>query len=205
MSIFVQPLLYFSWIGRPGCEDLNVPAACEQNSCTQELGPHRDLPSPSLDTHALLDFFAANFSFTPRDTVAIMGAHTLGQLKRENSGYDGQAGWVGNINRLNNAYYDDLIGGQFANSTEEEHMNGGNWQQNEVDNSDLTIDNKWQWERNGPVGEPPFVMLNSDIALVRDLDGFIGSEGNVTGCQFRRNRNPQRCPKVSASGSVVLL
>lgn len=96
------------WIGRPTCEDLDT--ACVNDDCSQSSGPHRDLPSPSLDTHDLLAFFADEFDFDERDTVAIMGAHTLGTLVRENSGYNGTNGWLGNSRQFGNGYYEDLIG-----------------------------------------------------------------------------------------------
>ena len=98
------------WMGRPTCEDLNEPDGCVENTCSQTLGPDRALPSPSLDTHGLLAYFSAEFNFDERDTVAIMGAHTLGTLVRENSGYNGVNGWLGNTNQLGNGYYDDLLG-----------------------------------------------------------------------------------------------
>jgi hypothetical protein len=40
-------------------------------------GPDRALPSAHLDTAQVLTFFAENFEFSPRETVAIFGAHTL--------------------------------------------------------------------------------------------------------------------------------
>ena len=66
------------WIGRPTCDDLNLAIDCVENSCTQTRGPDRALPSPNLDTHELLAYFSTEFGFDARDTVAIMGAHTLG-------------------------------------------------------------------------------------------------------------------------------
>ena len=96
------------WIGRPTCEDL-----CDGEDCDsygQDSGPHRDLPSPNLDTHELLDYFSDAFGFDERDTVAIMGAHTLGALARENSGFSGINGWVGRVRDLDNLYYYDLVG-----------------------------------------------------------------------------------------------
>ena len=39
-----------------------------------------------------------------------MGAHTLGTLVRENSGYNGVNGWLGNTRQFGNGYYNDLVG-----------------------------------------------------------------------------------------------
>ena len=57
-----------------------------------------------------------------------MGAHTLGTLTRENSGFNGPNGWLQNTNRLNSGYYDTLIGGSLADFTSgnfEAMMNAG--------------------------------------------------------------------------------
>lgn len=98
------------WYGRPNCEDINTASACVGGQCTPDRGPHRELPSPSLDTHGLLNYFDVQFDFSDRDTVAIMGAHTLGTLERKNSGYNGVNGWLGNTRSLGNGYYVDLLG-----------------------------------------------------------------------------------------------
>ena len=77
-----------TWFGRPNCESTTVDADCVENDCSAKRGPHRDLPSPHLTTHELITFFNETFDFQePWQTVAIMGAHTLGTLARENSGF----------------------------------------------------------------------------------------------------------------------
>ena len=35
-----------------------------------------------------------HFGFDADETVALMGAHTIGRALPENSGYEGQNGWV---------------------------------------------------------------------------------------------------------------
>lgn len=55
--------------------------------------PKRDLPSPNLDTHGVLEYFKRVFGHTENETVAIMGAHTLGFAARNQSGFDGTGGW----------------------------------------------------------------------------------------------------------------
>ena len=206
-----------NWIGRPNCEELNAPADCVENSCTEERGPHRDLPSPHLDTHQLLDFFRNEFDFRESwETVAIMGAHTIGTLARENSGFNGPNGWLGNTNRFDNGYYNNLIGGtlaEFENGNFEPMMNSANWQQVKIENADVAAPDRWEWERNT---NPHFVMINSDIALVRDLsdDGSGASlidddEGQVSRCQFRCNSNGgtgcglPRCPHAALTFDVA--
>ena len=170
------------WFGRPNCEKMNSDSDCVENDCSAKRGPHRDLPSPHLNTHEMLSFFNDTFDFQePWETVAIMGAHTLGTLARENSGFNGPNGWLQNSNRLDSEYYSTLIGGtpaDFQSGDFEAMMNGGDWNQVLIDNADVAAPNRWEWERGT---NPHFVMLNSDIALVRDLSNqFDDGEGQVS-------------------------
>ena len=54
----------FDYYGRETCGDM-------------EGGPDIAMPSNHVTTDDLLDFFSEEFGFTNRETVAIMGAHTL--------------------------------------------------------------------------------------------------------------------------------
>jgi hypothetical protein len=86
------------YVGRPVCSDDDPKG-----------GPVRDFPSTHLATADLLDYFESTFRFTTWDSVAIIGAHTLGVAAKENSGYDGGAGWVINTSRLDNEFYFMLL------------------------------------------------------------------------------------------------
>lgn len=95
-----------------------------------------------MHTHDLYSFFSDNFGFNQRDTVAIMGAHTLGVVRQEvgmNCVYsdqdpikpfthgcilsffiqdfqiDGSNGWVLHNDEFSNQYYAELIGGSSKN------------------------------------------------------------------------------------------
>ena len=50
---------------------------------------NKNFPEVTFTTEALLDYFKATFSLTEIETVALMGAHTLGGLNSLNSGYNG--------------------------------------------------------------------------------------------------------------------
>jgi len=152
--------------GRPTCDGLD-PLDCVDGHCSQNRGPHRDLPSPDLHTGELVQFFADNFDFDERDTVAIMGAHTLGGLSRENSGFNGVNGWLGNTRTFGNGYYTNLVGGTNASSPVEELIQASNWNQVHIPNSadGFSTPDRHEWERgNNP---DHFVMVNSDIALAK--------------------------------------
>ncbi|KAL7546775.1 hypothetical protein ACHAWF_010124 [Thalassiosira exigua] len=188
------------WYGRPNCETLaggTESPSCVDGLCKQDRGPDRTLPSPSETTATLLHYFDNEFGLTPRETVALMGAHTLGTLARENSGYNGVNGWLGNTNQLGNGYYSSLVGGTSMSDDFETKMNADNWVQVFVNNSDLSTPDRWEWERGD---NPHFVMVNSDIALIRDLTEKIGESGHVESCFFKCRRNAgagcdkPRCP-----------
>jgi hypothetical protein len=199
-----------NWYGRQTCEEMHnecLDALGFDQGCTDDRGPHRDLPSPDLTNAGLLHFFLEEFGFDERETVAIMGAHTLGTLSRENSGFNGDNGWLGNTDRLDSGYYDALVGGDPADYDPATYnldnlMFAGNWNQVCYDNSAFPTPNRCEWER----GTEPnhFVMVNSDMALVRDLT-ILDSEGKVD-CQFRCNRPgcmANRCPHASLTIDIA--
>ena len=67
---------------------------------TEDVG----LPAATLGHNDLMEYFATNFGFDANETVAVMGAHTLGRAKTENSGFNGP--WVKGEERIfDNNYY----------------------------------------------------------------------------------------------------
>ena len=74
------------WYGRVDCENANqacLDADGEEVPCSATRGPHRGLPNINMRTDNLYGFFQDEFGFNQRDTVAIMGAHTIGKLSPE--------------------------------------------------------------------------------------------------------------------------
>lgn len=102
---------------------------CAENDPTR--GPSRDFPSPNLETDDLLDFFADTFDFDEQETCAIMGAHTIGRVHQENSGFIGNRGWSNNRRRLDNDYYRQIVGG---GDTLDDFFDAPNWDQDEIVN-----------------------------------------------------------------------
>ena len=66
------------------------------------------LPSPTFNYSQTSAAFVARVGMTPRQLVAVMGAHTLGRAEGANSGYDGS--WTGFSSSFSIAYYTQLIG-----------------------------------------------------------------------------------------------
>lgn len=192
------------WIGRPTCEDMNEVCKDENGNevtCTTRRGPHREMPSSNLTTHDLLAWFKEHFDFGKKETVAIMGAHAIGTLSPSNSGFHGPLGWTFS-NVLDSGFYRSLLTGltkdiqQLDLSPMEEEKSDGNnssealdfanWAQQCYDNSEFGTPDKCEWERGIDRTGVHVVMLNADMALAKDLNGYIdGKRGLVTRCTIR--------------------
>ena len=180
-----------------------------RSTCDSESGyggPDRVLPSTNSNSRELALFFFENFGFGSRETAAILGAHSIGEMSQEHSGFEGQ--WVNGNRRLQNDYYRGLVGDN-GNSPEEQFNDAPNWNVVMVDNAaNSTIPNRFQWRRGGGGGggggpggggnrllqqnnRRRQVMTNADIALVRNFEGFINTDTGEVTCRFRR-RNA--CP-----------
>ena len=76
-------------VDRRNCE--TAVAAAKTHSSAQSNAP------TNLATSQLLDFMNLLFGFTADESVAIVGAHTLGRALPEDSGFQGQNGWTNNV------------------------------------------------------------------------------------------------------------
>jgi Peroxidase len=197
------------FIGRQNCED-RFSNRCfgedgvTQRECNATLGPFHHLPMADITTHDIFLFFRDEFGFDERETVAIMGAHTLGRLTRENSGIDAPNGWVRDNRLLDNEYYFELVGGESINDSQENWIElAPPWLRVTEDNSDNPgFEDKAIWEAFPPNTTNPeaverIVMLNADIALVRELtDDNMDELGRVS-CAFTNavgGGSIPRCP-----------
>jgi len=135
--------LVFQW-GRQDCSTSPY--------TTDDVG----LPGSTLDHDGVMDFFATEFGFDENQTVALMGAHTLGQMNAENSGHSGV--WtVGEANDFNNQYFKDLVDPSIT------------WKHR-------AISTKIQWNAPGIA-----FMLNIDVALYIDIQTDADGESS---CDF---------------------
>merc|ERR1711874_388850 len=126
-----------------------------------DTAPYTDvdvgLPSALLDHAHVMSFFAGEFGFDDNETVALLGAHTLGRASSDNSGFSGT--WInGEANFFNNEYYKKLVDSSLT------------WR-----HRDAGTDN-WQWNVLGEV-----FMLNADVALYKDI--LVNSVGESS-CDF---------------------
>jgi len=175
-------------VGRVNCEVANTVcrnAAGTQQACSDIRGPARFIPGMNTPSRTLFSFFSNEFGFSIKETVAIMGAHTIGSLRKENSGVDGPNGWLLANTVFDNGYYHELIGGTSASQSLDVHVNQApGWQRGVEVNNPNGIPNRNIWV--GFPGGTKIVMLNIDIGLVRLLDSSnMDSNGRVS-CTFRR-------------------
>jgi len=178
---------------RVDCENANL--VCLNSTggkqpCSDVRGPHRIIPGIDTNSHDLIKFFANEFGFSIKDTVAIMGAHTVGELSKGNSGVDGPNGWLLDNQVLNNAYYKELIGGTSASDSLDIHIdNAPGWTKGvETGNPNGIPDrNIWVGFPNGK----KIIMLNVDVGLVRELNSTNMDKNGLVSCTFRRTG---RCP-----------
>jgi hypothetical protein len=102
------------FIGRRTCE-MSIPfGGCgvdffgNPTVCDMTHGRHVEMCHGSSGTQSINDFFVKEFNFTPQQITAIMGAHSVGRMFRENSGHSGN--WDLSSTSLDNGYYQDLAG-----------------------------------------------------------------------------------------------
>ena len=186
-------------VGRVNCEDANTVCRNEAGNrvpCGEQRGPFRFLPPNDITTHDLFEFFDDEFGFTVKQTVALMGAHTIGELQRENSGIDGPSGWLINNDVFDNEYYAELVGGSSINDPRAVLVEQAPpWTHNVERNNDLPrFPNKQVWT-GFPEGTK-IIMLNADIAIVRELTDDNMDENGVVSCAFV---GASRCPVAERS------
>lgn len=160
------------FIGRKNCEDIFTQCFDQdgnERECSATLGPHVHLPEPDITTEELFHFFNSEFGFSVQETVALMGAHTLGVLSRTNSGFNGTNGWVRDNLLLDNDYYHELVGGEEGDDIDTLIELAPPWLRFEIDNSDLPrIPDRRVWRAFPPAfdgsGLVEIMMLNADVS-----------------------------------------
>ena len=127
-------------------------------------------PNPTMDAADVFDFFNTWFRFSKRQTVALMGAHTLGSAMRENSGYAGQ--WIdGEAREFDNRFYTIMTDSDVT------------WTNIDLVKAPFSKnpDRKWQWQGTWADGTSAGMMLNTDFEMRFDL--ALNETTAQSGCQ----------------------
>ncbi|XP_013412191.1 putative ascorbate peroxidase [Lingula anatina] len=149
-----------------------------RTDCDPATVATRSFPSGIANLTKTLQFFANEFSFTSRETVALLGAHTLGEAHRENSGFRGR--WVPRKDSFDNDYFVKLADG-----------GGVSWSQTSLQRGTL-----FQWDGDDASGRG-HMMLNSDMVLYRDI-----SPNATTGQTLTCPTNAALCPYAATKDIV---
>eukprot|EP01084_Bolivina_argentea_P041708 76980_1 len=127
------------------------------------------------------NFFHTNLNFTVKETVAIMGLHTLGMTNSQHSQFPTSA-WVSDQEKLNNQFYKDLM------------------DQNQPWAQTSNSNNLFAWTRiaGSAYSFQTFIMLNSDMCLRYDIDNsIVNSNSGEVSCTIHN------CPPNSVTGSIT--
>ncbi|KAF7724106.1 heme peroxidase [Apophysomyces ossiformis] len=73
----------------------------------EDCPPQGRLPDGALGKDHVLDLFVERMGFSVQETVALMGAHTVGRCHRERSGFEGP--WTPTPTRFSNQFYKQLL------------------------------------------------------------------------------------------------
>ena len=98
--------------GRRGpviCQPFGLVFSYGRKDCTTspDTSINRKLPKAHGNLNATLKFFKDELGFSAQETVALIGAHTLGRAHRRVSGFNGR--WTSTFDSLVNGFYRDLI------------------------------------------------------------------------------------------------
>lgn len=169
-------LFDLQWIGRQTCEQLDdcgVDFSGNPTVCTPMRGPHVTQAHATAGTASIQQFFEQEFNFNPQQVTALMGAHSVGKMSRENSGFSGR--WDLSSTTFDGGYWIELVGQPPDYFLEE------------VNNDDMPgIPNRRQWRGIVSV-DSRVTMLHTDIALVRNLNDM---ENGLSNCDFN---GPNAC------------
>lgn len=150
-------------VGRQTCDDGNL--------LGDAAGETAVFPSPHITADELVNFFAAEFSFTPDETVAIMGGHTLGTLSNARSGFNGA--WVHGERVFDNEFYAFLVDKQDSTLPSAEYIQDNSSNSNSM----------YSWtHQGGNTGDRPEIMLNADMALVYDFKDHMNNQSGEVSC-----------------------
>eukprot|EP01084_Bolivina_argentea_P048948 90098_1 len=146
------------YYGRTDCSTSDIDETARptsQPTASPTVTP-KQFPSATAGWDDTFTWFNNNFGFNVKETVAIMGAHTLGFVNEEYSGFS-TGPWVGG--QLNSA-----LDGSFYKSltlTTPQRV----WQQRQN-----AVSGKWEWSEPAATTANGFIMLNVDIGLWKDIE-----------------------------------
>jgi len=111
----------------------------------------KPFPGGTFAWQESFNWLNANFGFDVEETVAILGAHTIGRAHASDSGFTGP--WVEEWGTFDNEYYKDILKDDWVQQTASNGLK--------------------EWSKDGF-----FIMLNADIGLFKDIDNH-NADGSI--------------------------
>eukprot|EP01084_Bolivina_argentea_P048950 90102_1 len=187
------------YYGRKDCSTSEIiDTLATPHTATPTVTP-KQFPSATAGWTDTFNWFHDNFGFNAQEIVAIMGAHTLGFVNEEYSGFS-TGPWVGGQlnSALDGSFYKSLI------LTTPQRV----WQQR------LAPNGKYEWFEPAQITANDFIMLNVDIGLWKDIEnrqsngvcnvdpsGHVTKSTGVT-CTFdEMNKNENG--NIDANGQLI--
>lgn len=110
------------------------------------------LPGANWGRSKITNFFGRRLGFSETETVALLGAHTLGRCDAEFSGFQGA--WTTTPATLDNQYFKDIVNERLI------------WDRETVPSS-----GNRQWNIRGARGARDTMMLNADVGMFWEVCG----------------------------------
>ncbi|KAF6032613.1 hypothetical protein EB796_009085 [Bugula neritina] len=127
-----------------GSGTVNVPFTSGRRTCQDPDNYNRELVFPHGDKTDDVAQLVAEFGLSRKQAIALLGAHSVGRCRLENSGFAGR--WDNTELILDNHYYKSLVG---------------------TDWKSTLVSGQHQW--NATESDDSRMMLNSDLALLKDF------------------------------------
>jgi len=138
---------------------------CPTSPKTPPTKSGENLPTAKFSNSQTLNYFNEVFHMSPRETVALMGAHTLGQARIQNSGFNGT--WVtGEGTMFNNKFYKLMVDESLC------------WEHKDISNTEK---NRWQFYAKDKAKNRKGFMLTSDFSLYKD---FFSLDNGQAACHI---------------------
>lgn len=132
----------------------------DKADCSQD---NNLFPDAKKDGHTMFKYFEDEFGFTREEVTALMGAHTMGEAYRQNSGYKGS--WVENEELVfDERFYQIMISKQVR------------W--DNVNKDDTGKEPRWQFDGFTPSGSVAGFMINTDFEIFYDMS--LDKNGKLT-------------------------
>lgn len=143
------------------------------------------LPNENFSADHVMEVFRDRMGFSQTETVALMGAHSLGKMEPHNTGYAGK--WDRTFALLDNLYFSQIINKpweRFIVDEKTKFEGSAPYQTDHSGNVDEEFKHEWRvpgTNNNQPFQDSTDKLLNTDMCLAWDIgnaDDEVNSDAN---------------------------